>query len=131
MWGWLQKHFLGKNMGDANLIAEMKTVHAKKFREGSIKQATFLKTFQNEIFKLQSMGYKPSEIKDFLENKLEVKIKMNSFYAWLNYVKSDASSSQSDRTKDITVFKNESVSYDTDTVKGGSTLDILSSTDFD
>jgi len=56
---------------------------------------------------------------------------MNSFYAWLHYEKLDDSSSKSDRTKEITDIRGESVSSKIDTVRPESTLDILSSTDFD
>ncbi|MCI0501880.1 MAG: hypothetical protein L0Y61_09095 [Epsilonproteobacteria bacterium] len=115
------------------LAADMKLLHAKKFREGDIKQATFLKSFRKDIFELVNLGYMPSEIKDYLEEKLDVNIKMNSFYAWLNYIKHDESSSQSDKTKtkEVTGFVKESVSSKIDTVRPESTLDILSSTDFD
>jgi hypothetical protein len=113
------------------IMAEIKLLHAKKFREGDIKQATFLKSFRKDIFGLKKMGYKPSEIKDYLEHKLDVRIKMNSFYAWLHYEKLDDSSNKSDRTKEITGFVKEPVSSNSDAVKPGNTLDILSSTDFD
>ena len=35
-----------------NLVSDMKMLHAKKFKEGSIKQATFLKSFKKEILEL-------------------------------------------------------------------------------
>lgn len=114
-----------------NLVSDMKMLHAKKFKEGSIKQATFLKSFKKEILELAELGYKPSEIRGYLEEKLDVRINMNSFYAWLNYTKDKDSSRHNDSAKEIVNDAKESVSSNTDTIRPGNTLDILSSTDFD
>ena len=114
-----------------NLISDIKISHAKKFKEGNIKQATFLKSFKKDIFELLSLDYKPSEIKDYLEDKLDVTIKMNSFYAWLNYTKSERTTKQDnslDQTIAITEVRN------TPMITTGipkNTMDVLSSTDYD
>ena len=112
-----------------NLVSDMKILHAKKFREGKIKQASFLKSFKQEIFELIFLDYKPSEIKDYLEEKLNVGINMNSFYAWLNYTKHE-------QTKDTLVNATISINKEAsapviDTRKTVNTADILSSTDYD
>jgi len=112
-----------------NLISDMKILHAKKFKEGRIKQATFLKSFKKEIDELIELDYKPSEIKDYLEEKLDVSINMNSFYAWLNYKKD--SNRHTDGAKKIVKVSKEPISSNSDTIRPGNTLDILSSTDFD
>jgi hypothetical protein len=114
-----------------SIVDKIKLLHVQQFRDGQIKQATFLKSFKKEILELQSMGYKPSEIKDYLEHKLDVRIKMNSFHAWLHYAKNKDPGSKNGRTKEITDIRGESVSSKIDTVRLESTLDILSSTDFD
>lgn len=114
-----------------NLIADMKMIHAKKFKEGSIKQATFLKSFKKEIFELVDLGYKPSEIRGYLEEKLEVNINMNAFYAWLNYTKSEYPDRCNDNVKEIASTVKEPISSNTDAIRPENTLDILSSTDFD
>jgi len=114
-----------------NLISDIKISHAKKFKEGSIKQATFLKSFKKDIFELISLDYKPSEIKDYLENKLDVTIKMNSFYAWLNYSKGERTIRQNsslDQMISITEVRNSPI-ITTDIPKN--TMDVLSSTDYD
>jgi len=114
-----------------NLASDMKMLHAKRFREGKIRQATFLKSFKKEILGLVSLDYKPAEIKDYLEEKLDVQINMNSFYAWLNYTKArsaDNEKSRNDQVKNIDVEPTASVQI---TSKPESTLDVLSSTDFD
>ncbi len=114
-----------------NLISDMKLLHAKKFREGSIKQATFLKSYKKEICELVSLGYKPSEIRGYLEEKLDVSISMNAFYAWLNYTKGELINKQNNSVEQNTSTQ-ESVSSPTNkTNRAESTLDILSSTDFD
>jgi len=114
-----------------NLASDMKMLHAKRFREGKIRQATFLKSFKKEILGLISLDYKPAEIKDYLEEKLDVQINMNSFYAWLNYTKErsierEGSSSEQIRTMSIEPTASEQMAS-----KPKSTLDVLSSTDFD
>lgn len=114
-----------------NLISDMKMLHAKKFKEGSIKQATFLKSFKKEILELVDLEYKPSEIKGYLEEKLDVRINMNSFYAWLNYIKDKNLNKHIDSAKEITNAVNEPMSSNTDPIRPSNTLDILSSTDFD
>ncbi len=114
-----------------NLISDMKLLHAKKFKEGSIKQATFLKSYKKEIFELVSLGYKPSEIKGYLEEKLDVSIKMNAFYAWLNYTKVELLNKQSNSIEENTNIQENIFSSTVNTNRPESTLDILSSTDFD
>ena len=114
-----------------NLISDMKILHAKKFKEGSIKQATFLKSFKKEIMELVELGYKPSEIRGYLEEKLDVSINMNAFYAWLNYTKSERSNRQSESTGQKISIQESVFPSLTDTNRPESTLDILSSTDFD
>ena len=114
-----------------NLISDMKILHAKKFKEGTIKQATFLKSFKKEILELVSLDYKPSEIRGYLEEKLDVSIKMNAFYAWLNYTKSEHSNKQSDSIRQNTSIQEYIPPSTSDTNRPESTLDILSSTDFD
>lgn len=114
-----------------NLISDMKILHAKKFKEGNIKQATFLKSFKKEIMELVSLGYKPSEIRGYLEEKLDVSIKMNAFYAWLNYTKGEHLNRQSDSTGQNTSIQESVFTPTSDTNRSESTLDILSSTDFD
>lgn len=114
-----------------NLISDMKLLHAKKFKEGSIKQATFLKSYKKEICELVSLGYKPSEIRGYLEAKLDVSINMNAFYAWLNYTKNERSNRQSKSTGQNTSIQESAFPSLTDPNRPESTLDILSSTDFD
>jgi len=114
-----------------NLISDMKLLHAKKFKEGSIKQATFLKSYKKEILELVGLGYKPSEIRGYLEEKLDVTIKMNSFYAWLHYTKGELLSKHSDSMGQITSIQESIFPSTSNTNKPESTLDILSSTDFD
>jgi len=114
-----------------NLASDMKMLHAKRFREGKIRQATFLKSFKKEILGLVSLDYKPAEIKDYLEEKLDVQINMNSFYAWLNYTKAQSADNKkirNDQVKNIDVETTASVQI---TNKPESTLDVLASTDFD
>ena len=114
-----------------NLISDMKLLHAKKFKEGSIKQATFLKSYKKEIFELVSLGYKPSEIRGYLEEKLDVSIRMNAFYAWLNYTKGEHLNTQSDNMGENTSTKESVFPPTSNTDRPESALDILSSTDFD
>jgi len=114
-----------------NLVSDMKTLHARKFREGKIKQATFLKSFKKEILELVTHDYKPSEIKDYLEDKLDVQITMNSFYAWLNYTKSQIIDKQDANSDQIKTMSMEQTVSEPIMSKLESTLDILSSTDFD
>ena len=114
-----------------NLISDMKILHAKKFKEGTIKQATFLKSFKKEILELVSLGYKPSEIKGYLEEKLDVSINMNSFYAWLNYSKGRNTRGDNNHAEAFTNTVIASRPSETDKSTPKSTLDVLSSTDFD
>lgn len=127
-----------------SLISEIKIEHIKSFQEGNIKQATFLKTFKREIFDLIEMEYKPAEIKGFLERKMDVSINMNSFYSWLNYTKEKESSKKGERLYTKRSIEEEKGSTDYQTFsarhnydeqdrseKPKSTMDILSSTDFD
>jgi len=114
-----------------NLVSDMKLLHAKKFKEGTIKQASFLKSFKNEIFELVALDYKPSEIKDYLEEKLQVNINMNSFYAWLNYTKSERTTKQVKQIEQTIAIDSERNPSMTSTVVPKNTLDVLSSTDFD
>jgi len=114
-----------------NLVADMKNLHAKKFKEGTIKQATFLKSFKKEILELAYLGYKPSEIKDFLEDKLDVTIHMNAFYAWLNYTKGETSERQHEDIEEVTSTLTDSRPSKRNTTQPVNTLDVLSSTDFD
>jgi len=114
-----------------NLASDMKMLHAKRFREGKIRQATFLKSFKKEILGLISLDYKPAEIKDYLEEKLDVQINMNSFYAWLNYTKArsaDNEETSGDQVNSMSVSPTTSTQMSN---KPESTLDVLSSTDFD
>ena len=114
-----------------NLISDMKLLHAKKFKEGSIKQATFLKSYKKEIRELVSLGYKPSEIRGYLEEKLDVSINMNAFYAWLNYTKGELLNKQSNSMGENTSIQESEFPSTSNTNKTESTLDILASTDFD
>lgn len=114
-----------------NLVSDMKMLHAKKFREGAIKQATFLKSFKKEIMGLVDLGYKPSEIKGYLEEKLDVSINMNAFYAWLNYTKSESPNDHGNNTAKITNTGAVSEPSENLTTRPKNTLDVLSSTDFD
>ncbi len=115
-----------------NLISDMKILHAKKFKEGTIKQATFLKSFKKEILELVSLGYKPSEIRGYLEEKLDVSINMNAFYAWLNYSTKNLPSDRQNQSAEESQNGKEDASLSvTKTNRPESTLDILSSTDFD
>lgn len=114
-----------------NLISDMKILHAKKFKEGNIRQATFLKSFKKEIFELVNLGYTPSEIKGYLEEKLDVSINMNAFYAWLNYTKSELPNSHNKTTTKIANVDYVSEILDEHASKPKNTLDVLSSTDFD
>lgn len=114
-----------------NLLSDMKMLHAKKFKDGKIKQATFLKSFKHEILELIELEYKPSEIKDYLEEKLDVSINMNSFYAWLNYTKEKSSQKQEKTINNIPNATSKTISMASDSIKPTNTLDILSSTDYD
>ncbi|MCF6243879.1 MAG: hypothetical protein L3J43_02450 [Sulfurovum sp.] len=114
-----------------NLAKDMKMLHAKKFREGSIKQATFLKSFKKEIFELIALDYKPSEIQGYLEAKLEVTINMNSFYAWLNYTKTESTSKPNKHTAPISTSELDTLSSEVKMGDSQNTLDVLASTDFD
>jgi IS30 family transposase len=115
-----------------NLVSDMKILHAKKFKEGKIKQASFLKSFKQEIFELISLDYKPSEIKDYLEEKLNVAINMNSFYAWLNYAKHEQIKERKSTLENATMsIHKEELTSTSDTRKTVNTADILSSTDYD
>ena len=114
-----------------NLVAEMKKLNAKKFREGKIRQASFLKSFKKEILELISLNYKPAEIKDYLEEKLDVQINMNSFYAWLNYTKAQSAGNKETRSDQIKNIDVEPTASEQIISKPESTLDVLASTDFD
>ena len=114
-----------------NLVAEMKKLNAKKFREGKIRQASFLKSFKKEILELISLNYKPAEIKDYLEEKLSVTINMNSFYAWLNYTKARSIEREGSNREQINAMSIEPTASEQMASKPKSTLDVLSSTDFD
>ena len=115
-----------------NLIADMKILHVKKFKEGSIRQATFLKSFKKEILELIDLDYKPSEIRGYLEEKLDVKINMNTLYAWLNYTTKNLPSARQNQNSEESQRNRESTSLPIiKTNMPESTLDILSSTDFD
>jgi len=114
-----------------NLASDMKILHAKKFKEGSIKQATFLKSFKKEIFELVALDYKPSEIQGYLESKLDVTINMNSFYAWFNYTKAELNTKNKESTDTVSSFELDTFTSTEKMQKHENTLDILASTDFD
>ena len=114
-----------------NLATDMKKLHAKKFKAGEIRQATFLKSFKKEILDLVDLGYKPLEIKDYLESKLEVTINMNSFYAWLNYSKKEDINNPKHGPEYKTQDKGTSPVLSDPTEIPGNALDVLASTDFD
>ena len=115
-----------------NLVSDMKILHVKKFKEGKIKQASLLKSFKPEIFELISLGYKPSEIKDYLEEKLDISINMNTFYAWLNYSKQEHVSKQKHSMDTPTISPDENpLISDNKRKENVNTADILSSTDYD
>ena len=112
-------------------VTDIKILHAKNFREGSIKQATFLKSFKREILELASFDYKPSEIKGYLEDKFQVSINMNSFYSWLNYTKTESKKVQDRNNKRNTSTVGNSFLFEKKTEEHKSTVDVLTSTDFD
>ena len=114
-----------------SLATDMKIMHAKRFQEGKIKQASFLKSFKLEIFDLIKMGYKPSEVQNYLEEKLEVTINMNAFYAWLNYNKSDIEEDESIKAKHRMNTFSEDLTPIIDRQVCTNTMDILNSTDYD
>ncbi len=113
-----------------NLALDMKKLHAKKFRDGKIRQATFLKSYKKEILDLLSLDYKPSEIKDFLEEKLDVSINMNSFYAWLRYTRQEASVVTGEKKSQVHTLPDLPSSIRPES-GSGSALDILNDTQFD
>ena len=115
-----------------SLATDMKRMHAKRFKEGKIKQASFLKSFKSEIFELIEMGYKPSEVQNYLEEKLDIAINMNAFYAWLNYTKHEQTKEQKDTLDNTTIsIDREASAPVSNTRKTVNTADILSSTDYD
>ena len=114
-----------------SLVADIKILHAKNFREGSIKQATFLKSFKREILELVSFDYKPSEIRGYLEEKFQVSINMNSFYSWLNYTKAESRNVQDRNNKLNTITVENSFLSEKKTEEPKNTMDVLASTDFD
>ncbi len=112
-----------------NLVSEMKKLHIRQFREGKIKQASLLKSFKEEILELVALGYKPSEIKDFLEEKLKVEINMNTFYSWLRYTRQESSTTKEKRRP---TRSPSGLPSSVRTESGGvSALDILNDTQFD